>query len=68
MSNGVYLFTYVSYLRLVKTAERNMVMVESLRTGRDASDKKRSMKPQDYARLYDIIMQVGRVCSGTCAE
>lgn len=52
----------MSYLRLVKTAERNFVMIESLRTGRDTSDKKKAMKPQDYARLYDIVMQVAWFC------
>jgi hypothetical protein len=37
-------------------------MIESLRTGRDTSDKKKAMKPQDYARLYDIVMQVAWFC------
>ena len=64
ISNSVYLYTYVSYLRLVKTAERNLVMAESFRTSQDggrapeSNEKKKSMKPQDYARLYDIVMQV----------
>ena len=60
--NMIYLHTYLTYLRQTKTAERNLLMAESLktnlRTARPEEGKKLT-KPQDLARLYDIIIQVG---------
>ena len=61
MTNAVYLHTYLTYLRQTKTAERNLLMVESLKAamGRGrAEEGKKLTKPQDLARLYDIIIQV----------
>lgn len=49
--NTVYLHTYLSYLKLTKTIERNLLMIESLTTS------SKGFKPQDVARLYDIIIQ-----------
>ncbi|KAK2181664.1 hypothetical protein NP493_386g05040 [Ridgeia piscesae] len=58
--NMIYLHTYLTYLRQTKTAERNLLMAESLktnlRTARPEEGKKLT-KPQDLARLYDIIIQ-----------
>jgi len=49
--NTVYLHTYLSYLKLTKTIERNLLMIESL------TNSSKGFKPQDVARLYDIIIQ-----------
>ena len=61
VTNAVYLHTYLTYLRQTKTAERNLLMVDSLKSamGRGrAEEGKKLTKPQDLARLYDIIIQV----------
>jgi len=49
--NTVYLHTYLSYLKLTKTIERNKLMIDSL------TSSTKGCKPQDVARLYDIIIQ-----------
>ncbi len=59
--NTVYLHTYLQYLKQSKTIERNLLMIESLKTnlpGLRTDDSKKVTKPQDLARLYDIICQV----------
>lgn len=73
--NTVYLHTYLAYLRLTKTIERNLLMVESLSAQSQggttqhsaAAGSKRIVKPQDIARLYDIIVQVGDLDHCCCA-
>ncbi|XP_064623937.1 signal recognition particle subunit SRP68-like [Lineus longissimus] len=52
------LHTYVTYLRQTKTIDRNLLMVESLKVqlGK-VQEGKKMVKPQDIARLYDIIIQ-----------
>lgn len=59
--NSVYLHTYLSYLRQTKTIERNLLMIDSLKKnlpGSRQDDSKKLTKPQDLARLYEIIIQV----------
>lgn len=50
--NTVYLYTYLSYLKQTKTVERNLLIIEQMTT-----PGSKSGKPQDLARLYDIIIQ-----------
>ncbi|XP_077979719.1 signal recognition particle subunit SRP68-like [Glandiceps talaboti] len=60
VSSVEYLHSYVTYIKLTKTIERNMLMAESmkenLQTG-EVQEGKRHTKPQDLIRLYDIIIQ-----------
>jgi len=54
--NSVYLHTYIIYLRQTYTVERNLLMIETLRASKQGDGKKN--RPQDFARLYEIIVQV----------
>lgn len=45
------LLTFLTYTRLTRTMQRNLLMAEQLRTG----DKK--PRPQDMARFYEMILQ-----------
>jgi hypothetical protein len=54
--SAIYLHTYLAYLRQMNTVERNLLMIESLKAAKQADGKKN--RPQDFARLYDIIVQV----------
>ncbi len=61
MPNTVYLHTYLQYLKQTKTIQRNLLMIASLKQHLPAhrtDDSKKVTKPQDLARLYDIICQV----------
>ncbi|XP_064617807.1 signal recognition particle subunit SRP68-like [Liolophura sinensis] len=60
ISNLHYLHTYLTYLRLTKTVERNLLLIENLKEnlpGQQVAPGKKITKPQDLVRLYDIIMQ-----------
>ncbi|ESO03053.1 hypothetical protein HELRODRAFT_112400, partial [Helobdella robusta] len=50
--SSVYLHTYLAYLRQSTTTERNLLMISLLK-----SDESKKTKPQDLARLYDVIIQ-----------
>lgn len=66
-----FLHSYLTYIRLTKTIERNLLMVESLKSNfplvllqssrSDASQtgtsSKKVTKPEDLVRIYDIILQ-----------
>jgi len=54
--NSVYLHTYIIYLRQTYTVERNLLMIEALQSSKTGDGKKN--RPQDFARLYEIIVQV----------
>lgn len=61
VSNQHYLHSYLMYLRLTKTIDRNLLMIEKLRQylpGKHIADGHKVTKPQDLVRLYDIIIQV----------
>ena len=72
--NSVFLHTYLSYLKLTKTVERNLLIVENIKpnvvTSRSADDTpvpgKKVYKPQDLARLYDSVIQVGLMIAFQC--
>ncbi|XP_071479456.1 signal recognition particle subunit SRP68-like [Diadema antillarum] len=64
VSGVQYLHTYLTYIRLTKTIERNILLAESLKANlqpRDETEQENSgqkrTKPQDLIRLYDIILQ-----------
>lgn len=57
-SNLILLFSYLTWTRLSKTIERNLLMLDSYKKSLNNEDKViKSAKPQDIVRLYDIILQ-----------
>lgn len=59
MSSINYLLSYLMYLRLVRTIERNNLLVqqaEEARKNNQPIDGKK-VRPQDLTRLYEIILQ-----------
>lgn len=61
------LFSYLTWTRINKTIERNLLMVDSFKSlltsnlskTNDNDDKQsKNARPQDIVRLYDIIIQV----------
>ncbi|GFN87230.1 signal recognition particle subunit srp68-like [Plakobranchus ocellatus] len=60
ISNQHYLHSYLMYIRLNTTVERNLLMVEALKQNlpeNNPEEGKKITKPQDLVRLYDIIIQ-----------
>ncbi|ESO89021.1 hypothetical protein LOTGIDRAFT_106123, partial [Lottia gigantea] len=60
ISNNHYLHTYLSFIKLTKTIERNLILIECAKEnlpGVQVDDNKKITKPQDMVRLYDIIIQ-----------
>ena len=72
-SNSLLLFSYLTWTRINKTIDRNMLMVDlyksalnrqasttTSQTNTETSDDKqlKNVKHQDIVRLYDIIIQV----------
>ena len=55
--NNVYLHTYLAYVRQTNTVQRNLLMIEGILPAKTDEGRKVN-KPQDLARLYDIIIQV----------
>jgi signal recognition particle subunit SRP68 len=68
-SNMLLLFSYLTWTRMNKTIERNLLMIETYKTSlnnskqQDELDNKQQQqsskqaKPQDIVRIYDIILQ-----------
>ncbi|KAG8190077.1 hypothetical protein JTE90_023049 [Oedothorax gibbosus] len=61
-SSLAFLQSYLTYIRLSKTVERNLLFIESLKnnmggSSEAAADGKRVTKPQDLVRPYEIIIQ-----------
>lgn len=67
--NMQFLHNYVTFIRLSKTVERNLLMAESMKGSLPAllqkaaeeitvNTVKRLSKPEDLVRIYDIILQV----------
>lgn len=54
--------SYLTYIRLSKTVERNLLFIESLKQNMSSvegtGDGKKMTKPQDLIRPYEIIIQV----------
>lgn len=60
ISNQHYLHSYLMYIRLTTTVERNLLMVENLEQNlpeKNPEEGRKITKPQDLVRLYDIIIQ-----------
>lgn len=59
-SSQAFLYSYLTYIRLSKTVERNLLLIESLKQNmesEDAKDAKKPTKPQDLVRPFEIIIQ-----------
>ncbi|GFY53081.1 signal recognition particle subunit SRP68 [Trichonephila inaurata madagascariensis] len=60
-SSLIFLQSYLTYIRLSKTVERNLLFIESLKENMNspevAVDGKKITKPQDLVRPYEIIIQ-----------
>ncbi|GFV92382.1 signal recognition particle subunit SRP68 [Trichonephila clavipes] len=60
-SSLIFLQSYLTYIRLSKTVERNLLFIESLKENMNspemAVDGKKVTKPQDLVRPYEIIIQ-----------
>ncbi len=66
-SNTLLLFSYLTWTRINKTIERNLLMVDSFKSLLTSNQSKiidnddkqsKNARPQDIVRLYDIIIQV----------
>lgn len=59
--NVQFLLGYLNYIRLIRTLERNLYLVaqskQSLDEGLGKSVDKKSVRPQNLTRLYEIIAQ-----------
>jgi len=66
-----FLHVYITFIRLSKTVERNLLMAESMKNSLPTSlqnsvgdipaetgSGKKVAKPEDLVRIYDIILQV----------
>lgn len=58
-SNLILLFSYLTWTRITKTIERNLLMLDSYKASLNKEETKgsKNTKPQDIVRLYDIILQ-----------
>ncbi|GIY51758.1 signal recognition particle subunit SRP68 [Caerostris darwini] len=61
-SSLIFLQSYLTYIRLSKTVERNLLFIESLKENllsseAGAGEGKKVTKPQDLIRPYEIIIQ-----------
>lgn len=58
-----YLLAYLSYIRLIRTLERNIYLVAQAKQGLNENGEKlgtgdgKKVRPQDLTRLYEIISQ-----------
>lgn len=60
VSNAHYLHSYLTYIKLTKTIERNLLLIENMKLylpGGQVEEGRKITKPQDLVRLYDIIIQ-----------
>lgn len=60
ISNKHYLHSYLTYIKLTKTIERNLLLIENLKLylpGGHVEEGRKITKPQDLVRLYDIVIQ-----------
>ncbi|CAF4900249.1 unnamed protein product [Pieris macdunnoughi] len=59
MSSINYLLSYLMYLRLARTIERNNLMIQQAEEARknNAPIDGKKVRPQDLTRLYEIILQ-----------
>lgn len=60
ISSVAYLLSYLSYIRLKLTLERNLYLIAQAKQNFDddkSNDGNKKIRPQDISRLYEIILQ-----------
>ncbi|XP_045214058.2 signal recognition particle subunit SRP68-like [Mercenaria mercenaria] len=60
VSNAHYLHSYLTFIKLSKTIDRNLLLIDNLKLylpGGQVEEGRKITKPQDLVRLYDIIIQ-----------
>ena len=67
LSDGVWLYSYVAWIRLSKVVERNLAMIDNGKqqifktTDAEKSDgatARKTTKAVDVVRMYDLLLQV----------
>lgn len=69
LSDGVWLYSYIAWIRLTKMIERNLAMIDNgkqqiFKTAANETEKtggtstKKSTKAPDVVRMYDLLLQV----------
>lgn len=70
LSDGVWLYSYIAWIRLSKMLERNSAMIENgkqqvFKTAATDAEKadgaaaRKATKSADLIRMYDLLLQVG---------
>ncbi|XP_065846752.1 signal recognition particle subunit SRP68-like [Oscarella lobularis] len=60
VANMEFLLSYISFIRLSKTIDRNLLMAQSLQLQMESgktTGQGKTTKPDDLVRLYDILIQ-----------
>lgn len=62
-NNLKYLFSYISYQRLMYTLKRNLLLIKQIEvnTAYPTSDNGKLCKPENVVKLYDTIQQVSMI-------
>ncbi|XP_049800730.1 signal recognition particle subunit SRP68 [Schistocerca nitens] len=62
LSSAQYLLSYLTYIRLTRTIQRNLLMIDAAKASlaektEAGSGEGKKTRPQDITRLYEIILQ-----------
>ena len=62
-NNLKYLFSYISYQRLMYTLKRNLLLIKQIEVNNSnpTKDNVKLCKPENVVKLYDIIQQVNKL-------
>nr|CAG4643892.1 EOG090X04NF [Lepidurus arcticus] len=58
VSSLQYLLSHLTYLRVVLTVDRNLLLIEAISSALQQNESKKSGKPQDIIRLLEQILQL----------
>lgn len=54
-SNLLLLLDYLSHIKLTQSIQRNLLLLETLK---DSKVGQKAVKPEEFVRVYDILLQV----------
>ena len=54
-SNLLLLLDYLSHIKLTQSIQRNLLLLETLK---DSKVGQKTAKPEEFVRVYDILLQV----------
>lgn len=54
-SNLLLLLDYLSHIKLTQSIQRNILLLETLK---DSKVGQKAVKPEEFVRVYDILLQV----------